>query len=551
MARQRPPLAAMRNATLIATAVCVFTGVGIGGAGGSPPETELPIEQCPALYALGIQGTGESSPDAEVQTDTGMLSMVFRPMMAGAGEEGMVDRAYVPYEASFGGAVSNDKTPYSQSIANGLDRLKSMAKQAIERCDGTRVAITGYSQGAHVASLFAQEVGAGKGAIPADKVAAVALFGDPTRNANAPLFPGSPGKTAPDPAPGTDGAAVAALPAPPQSTTPASGKGIGPESDTAANFGSLSGRVASFCTTGDLACDAPTGAPLVTAVANIAGQVELSGGDPIASLRSIVDALASTSIKTLTDVVNKDISGTSITNLSISPQKSLSQRVAEASDPRTTVDLGGALQAVVKVGSIVLNSIVAVAKSILTPANIAEIATAGLANPLAGLAVLGTKLLGAVTELVPPATISRLVSQAFTAVVTNVTDNKDLLDVTTWVKYWNTAQKHDYANPQGAGFGESAAEFVGKWFAAVANDLAGVVESGGEPSGGSDRPGGGLDFKPSTAPSTIPPSGQLPFDFGATTAPSTVGGMPSFTTSGAPTSGYQIIIPSGQPQATP
>ncbi|MGW5224546.1 cutinase family protein [Nocardia niigatensis] len=533
-------------------AVCVVATAAVGLARGGPPDTTVPIDKCPALFALGVQGTGESSPDAAVTTDTGMLSEVFRPMMAAASDAGLVDRAYVPYEASFGGAVSISTTTYTQSVSGGLDRLRSMAKQVTDRCPNTKLAIAGYSQGAHVASQFAQEVGAGKGTVPAERIAAVALFGDPNRNANAPLFPGKPDQKLPTAAPGTDGKSVAALGDPPATKT-ASGAGIAPDSATLENFGSLVGRVAEFCTEGDLACDTPVGAPLVRTVANIAGQTEISAGDPIGSLKSIAEALAFTSIKTATTVVNNDVSGNSLTDLSYQPQKSISQRIADASNPSTQVDIPGAFQALLKVGTIAINSIVAVAKNILTAANITEIATAGLANPLAGLAVFGAKLVGAVTTLVPPTTISRLTTQAFTAVTQNVTDNKDLLDIITWVRYWDTAQKHDYTHAQGAGFGESPTDWVGQWFAAVAHDLSGSATPGAIPSGGSDKPTLGMDFAgTSTTPTSIAPNGQFPLGGGTGTPGSGVpvltfssGPSTTPTTSGAP------LIPDLSPRATP
>ncbi|WP_306363588.1 cutinase family protein [Nocardia sp. CC227C] len=547
--------ARIRHSAVLATAVSVIAAVGIGGASAAPTDQQPPIETCPALFALGIQGTGQSSPDAAVTTDTGMLSTVFRPMLAAAPDEGLVARAYVPYDSSFGGATSANETPYATSVSGGLGTLKSMARSVLDRCEHTRIAVTGYSQGAHVASLFAQEVGAGKGAIPADRVAAVALFGDPTRNPGAPLFPGSPGKVTPDAVPGTGGDALSRITAQPAQV--AYGGGIGPERDVAANFGALTGRVASFCASGDLACDVPEDAALLKVVANIAGQVKLSGGDPIGSLMSIGQALAFTSVKTVTNVVNDDVSGTSLSNLRISPQKSISQRLAEASDPRNPVNVPDAFQALLKLGTIAINTVVTVVRSVLTPGNIAEIATAGLANPLAGLAVLGAKVVGAVTQLVPPTTIDNLVTEAFEAVVENLQDNKDLFDANTWVRYWQTAQKHDYSNPQGSDFGDSPAQFVGQWFAALAHDLAGVHDYGGAPEGGSDRPDGGFDFAPSTTstPSTAP-GGQFPLGEpgDATTAPNT-SPSPLFaptapTTNPAGSGGFPLASPA-QPQVIP
>ncbi|MGV9617098.1 cutinase family protein [Nocardia xishanensis] len=505
---------------VVATTVAVATATASPALADPPnvaaPSTDLAIDDCPALYALGIQGTGESSPDAAPTTDTGMLSTVFLPLLAKAPQPGLVDRAYVPYESGFGGFVNGGPAPYAESVQGGLTRLRDMAAQVTQRCADTRLAIVGYSQGAHVASVFAQEVGQGRGVVPADRVAAVALFADPTRNPGAPLFPGSPGKQTPDPAPGTAGTEVAAIAALPQ--TPAGGGGIGPERDQAANFAALTGRVASFCAAGDLACDAPQGAPILKAVASVAGQAKLSGGDPVASLVSISQALAFTSIKTATKVVTEDVQGTSLANLSLAPKKSISQRIADASDPRTPLDLNAALRAVLKVGSIGLNAVATVVRAVLSPAAISELATAGLSNPAAGLLLLGAKLIGAIPQLIPPTTVSRLVTQAFDAVVQNITDNSELLNLTTWVRYWDTVQRHGaYSSAAVAANGDAPTRFVADWFAALARDLADRFGVGAEPLGGAARPPAGF-FGGSTGASTTPNSsgtGQFPFGTGA------------------------------------
>ncbi|TCJ95075.1 cutinase [Nocardia alba] len=506
--------------TLIAfTVASLSVTAGVAGAeDGTPPtpSTRLSLAACPALYALGIQGTGESSPDAAPSTDTGMLSTVFRPMLAGAAEAGLVDRAYVPYEAGFGGAVQGGAVPYTESVAGGLERLRAMATQVTQRCPDTRIAVVGYSQGAHVASLFAQEVGAGTGVLPADKIAAVALFADPTRGENAPLFPGAPDRTTPLAAPGTSGDAVASVGAVRQGV--ASGGGLAPRSEQTDDFGKLTGRVASFCATGDLACDAPQGAPIVRAVTNLMSQSKLSGGDPIGSLTSIAQALAYTSIKTATAVVEQDISGATPADLSISPKKSISQRLSDASDPNSKLDVNAAYQALLKVGMIGLNAVATVVKSVISPASISELATATLSNPLAGLTLLGAKLAGAVPQLVPPTTGVRLVNEAFAAVQQNVTDNAELLDVTTWVRYWDTLQRHDAYSRMGVGAnGASPTQYVGEWFAALARDAAGVSGKGTVPVGGSDSPGLGIFPSRSGASTTTKPSGggQFPFGTGA------------------------------------
>lgn len=503
--------------TMLAFAVALGSvSAGVATAEESAPSTQVPIAACPALYALGIQGTGESSPDAAPTTDTGMLSTVFRPLLAKAAEPGLVDRAYVPYEAGFGGAVPGGAVPYTESVAGGLARLRSMAGQVAQRCPDSRLAVVGYSQGAHVASLFAQEVGANRGVVAADKVAAVALFADPTRGTNAPLFPGAPDLTAPATAPGTSGDALSDIAAVRQAVAP--GGGLGTGSDRPTDFGTLTGRVASFCATGDLACDAPAGAPLLRAVTNLVGQVKLSGGDPIGSLVSIAQALAYTSIKTATTVVQEDISGSTLADLSISPKKSISERIADAADPRAQLDVNAAFQALLRVGMIGLNAVATVVKTVINPASIAELATATLSNPLVGLTVLGTKLAGAVPQLVPPTTGVRLVNEAFTAVQQNITDNAELLDVTTWVRYWDTTQRHDAYSRMAVGAqGATPTQYVADWFAAVARDAATVSGRGAVPVGGSDQRGNGIFTSPTGASRTPAPSGggQFPFGTGA------------------------------------
>ncbi|MGQ4597779.1 cutinase family protein [Nocardia sp. R6R-6] len=513
---------------LVAFTVTVATAGVAAAQPSSPvgPSMNLAIATCPALYALGIQGTGESSPDAAPTTDTGMLSTVFRPMLAKAPGTGLVDRAYVPYESGFGGATAGGAVPYSESVAGGLARLRIMAATVADTCPNTRFAVVGYSQGAHIASMFAQEIGHGRGILPAEKVAAVALFGDPTRNPGASLFPGAPGKTTPDATPGTSGGRLVSLAALAQA--PASGGGIGPERDRAVDFGALTGRVASFCTAGDLACDAPDGAPILKAIANLVGQSELSGGDPIASLASIAQALAFTSIKTVTTVAGQDVQGNSLATLSISPKLSISQRLAEASDPRTSLDLPGAVQALVKIGMIGWNAVVTVVRTIIDPAAIAELATAGLSNPPAALLSFGTKLLGAIPQLVPPTTGLRLVTQAFDAVVQNITDNSALLNTATWVRYWDTVQRHTaYNSATVSADGAPATHFVAEWFAAAARDAADAFGGNPTPRVAPEQQPPGF-FGDSSGASPTPSSsgtGQFPFGAGADGASS--GGVTS------------------------
>lgn len=427
---------------------------------------------CPKLYVLGVQGTGQSSSDASPTLDAGMLSSVMKPMMTMVGS--VVQRAYVPYPAGFGGATAGSKVEFDKSVTQAVARTKSMISQVASRCPETKFALTGYSQGAMGLGMLAREIGQGKGPVPADRVAAVSLFGDPTRPEGSSPFPGATGATRPAVAPGTSGSTLTQLPAVDTSNNP-SGGGIAPQRDTQSDYGDLTGRVLSNCAAGDLACDAPSNAPVTHLVTNIVGQSKLDQDDPVQTLGSLAEALALTTVKTAVPVINEDVQGETVEDLSYQPNTSLSQRLATASDPRTPLPtLDEALSAVMKVGTIGLNAAVTVAQKVFTPATITALATTGLANPPAALAMLAGKALEATVELVPPSTANRWADEAFTAVEQNVSDNSELLDVSNVVRYWQTAQQHgSYTQSSQRTAGLSATLYTAMWFAAVAADLAG------------------------------------------------------------------------------
>lgn len=465
-------------------ATVVTTAAVMAGVGGLVPVhaqtnwlDEL-VDGCPDLYVLGMQGTTESSPDAPVKVDTGMLSNIMGPMLDQARELGAsVDRAYVPYPGSFGGLTPGGSRSYVASVTEGEQNLSRAAKKVLEQCPSAKLAVVGFSQGAHAASNFLRSVGKGTGAVPAGAIAAGALFGSPTRSAGSGLFPGT-SQTAPSPVPGTTGETVKALSS--VAFTAPAGGGIGPVADLTKDYGSLSGRVSSWCQTGDLACDAPANAPIVRAVVNVAGQVEV-GGDPFVAVATVGRALASTAFTTAVDVVNEDIAApkNALGAVSIQPKKTISQRLAEASDPRATPptrqDVTAAL---LKVGLIGLNAAVTVAKKVLTPETIAAVAAVGLANPAAAFGVLAAKTVSVLPELVPPATSQRLVRQAFQVVANEVKANRDAFDLVAMTTLRNVAAEHgSYGSVPATASGQAPTRFVASWLAAAAADLDAATSS--------------------------------------------------------------------------
>ncbi|WP_280382547.1 cutinase family protein [Nocardia wallacei] len=419
--------------------------------------------RCPALYALGVQGTGQSSPDASPTTDSGMLANVFAPMLAA--EPNRIERAYVPYDAGFGGAVPGGNVSYMQSVLGGLERLRTMAESVADRCPGTRLAMTGYSQGAHIVSLFARDIGSGRSSIPADRVAAVALLGDPTRIPGAPLFPGAPGQHTPDPPPGTIADGLADLIGAPATV---SGGGIGPVRDLADDFGSLTGRVASLCVPGDLACDAPTTAPILHMLVNIAGQSQLPADDPLAALSSIAEAVTRTVNETAAGVVQHDLHGYTPGTLMLSG-KSLSQRLAEESDPRALLEDRDGQPSLLKIATIAVNTLTGILGAVLTPEDLCEIAATAADNPLGGLALVARKVFATAPTRSPAPKTREIITQVFDAIGRLVSDNAELVSVDNWAKYRDTVIQHGaYAVAVMSAAGHTPARFVADWFAALA-----------------------------------------------------------------------------------
>ncbi|MFX0576243.1 cutinase family protein [Nocardia nepalensis] len=315
----------IRRARATITALAVSAAAALTTTANAGSAQAVPIGPgCPALYILGVQGTGQSSPTANPLADTGVLGTMLAPVAAAA--PGLVQHSYISYGAGFGGIVpGGGPDPYAASVADAHNQLATAAAQVIEQCPGTLIAAVAYSQGAQALAQFAQEVGAGVGSVPADKIAAIALYSNPIRGEGNPTFPGRPGQTVPDPAPGTSGAAVSSVQI---ISSAAGGSGI---ASTGAGYGALEGRVADVCVDGDLACSAPDQAALLRVGAQIAAQANLA--DPISAVASINSLLSAALGDTWITVINNDIQ-VGGGNVDYAPQESLSARLVDAADPR-------------------------------------------------------------------------------------------------------------------------------------------------------------------------------------------------------------------------
>lgn len=316
------PLPYSRRAAALLAGIAL-SALGVRGpAAASPPPAD---PGCPVLWVLAVQGTGQSSPSASPTDDTGVLGALLGPVVAAV--PNLVQRTYIPYPAGFGGIPGAGGGPesYTASVTDAISELGTDAARIVARCQGTELAVVGYSQGAQAVSQFAREVGAGHGPVPADKVAAVALYADPERTAGSPVFPGRPGQVVPDGAPGTASAAVASVRI---TAPPAPGSGIAADN---ASYGALTGRVADICVDGDLACAAPEHAALLRVGAEIAAQADLS--NPIAAVAS-VQRLLSGALGTAWNTVVLNDFDVGPATVDYHPRAPLSRRLIVAADPR-------------------------------------------------------------------------------------------------------------------------------------------------------------------------------------------------------------------------
>lgn len=306
-------------------AVAVAAVVSIGAAPAAA-NADPGTAGCPGLMELNVEGTGETTPGADPDVTTGTLGTIIGPMLA----QGVsIETRSIPYQASFGGAPGTGPgvAPFSASVTDATARLNATIAQTAARCPRTMFAVAGFSGGAVVASQVATQIGSGHGVVPADRMAGVALFADGTRPDGTQAFPGDPGRTTPAPAPGTIGAATSLIsitPPPPSGGIAASQPGTG--------FGGLTGRVAEVCRPHDLACDAPEHAAVLRTTANVAARADLH--NPVAAVTSLAAVAQQTAAAATTTAILNDVQ-IRAGDVNYEPTETMSDRLADAADPRT------------------------------------------------------------------------------------------------------------------------------------------------------------------------------------------------------------------------
>jgi hypothetical protein len=194
-------------AALVAATSVVMMVTSASPAGAAPANAA----GCPELYVLAVPGTWADGAQPGVLSD----------VTAGLGPETQVQ--YVGYDAT---AFPWEKAVYGKSKAQAVANVMGLALTMLERCGVTKIALTGYSQGADAAGDVASEIGTGRAAIKPAQVAGVVLLSDPRRSREDNLV-----------------------------GPPLAGEGSGgPRLD---GMGWVSPRAYTICAPGDLYCDVP------------------------------------------------------------------------------------------------------------------------------------------------------------------------------------------------------------------------------------------------------------------------------------------------------
>lgn len=445
----------------------------------SSSTVDLPDEdECALVQFVAVNGTTDSSKNSHADADTGWMARIVQPAVRAANADGetRMSRTYVPYPASFGGYLSTqDQASYAESVTTGVENGTNLIAETVAKCPDTKVFLAGYSQGAQVASAIARSIGAGEGPIDPEQLVGAALMSDPTRAQGAPIFQDSAERTTPAVVPGTDGQAVSAVSADRSAPEP-EGRGISPNT-AAVDFGAVADRVASFCVSGDLACDTPPGSDVLQVVANVAGQGE--GSDPVQALLSTATVAGQSVLFTGAETILEDIEYSDGAGFTIAPAtqgNTVLSRMARYSDPTSVKTPENSTEMLVEAGTklagMALGASITIAKDVLTPATIAEVALAGSLNPGAAVAVLAGKVALSATDLITPTTVESGIERVIGEIEHTVTDSTGLVDLATETETWKAIDAHGmYDKSPFSTTGQSPAAITQQWVLAAASDL--------------------------------------------------------------------------------
>ncbi|MEV0296766.1 cutinase family protein [Nocardia sp. NPDC050710] len=178
-------------------------------------------------------------------------------------DPGSYAAVYVAYPANM--------ATYEDAVNSGVANTERVMREISRACPDTKFSIVGYSEGADVVRRVAMKIGhqeadkdGAYGIVDPADVVGVVILADSGRAAGDGPFPGSK-----DPYRNPDGFDQQYQ----NGAKPVSGQGALP--GTSGDFGALNGKIASFCSEGDLTCAAPENISLLQLVVNVGRQLNV------------------------------------------------------------------------------------------------------------------------------------------------------------------------------------------------------------------------------------------------------------------------------------
>lgn len=175
-------------------------------------------------------------------------------------DPGSYAAVYIAYPANM--------SSYEDAVNSGVANTKQVMQEITQACPDTKFSIVGYSEGADVVRRVAMEIGhqaeGDYGIVDPADVVGVVILADSGRSPGDGPFIG-----ADDPFSNPDGFDQQYQ----NGKNPTSGQGALP--GTSGDFGSLNGKIASFCSEGDLTCAAPENISLLELVVNVGRQINV------------------------------------------------------------------------------------------------------------------------------------------------------------------------------------------------------------------------------------------------------------------------------------